>query len=198
MLGDTVKALREAKCWSQSHLADAAGVNIRTIQRIEAGEPCSYETTLALAAALSIDVSQLGHEDGGSTRRADGAPVRMAIAAVLAAPTATFLTVNILRSAAGIAWPYDSLALIGGKLMTFQTFNSLSPFAFLGATAAAALLCLSSLVRFRSKIDRGVFRVCGVDFMLRPAPWALFIFASGTGAALLAYALAEQVRTLLS
>ena len=63
MLGDRVKEMRERKAWSQGHLADAAGLNIRTVQRIEGGEPSSKETMLSLAAALGVDVSELELEN---------------------------------------------------------------------------------------------------------------------------------------
>lgn len=59
MSGETLRKLREAKSWSQAHLAQAAGLNVRTVQRIEAGEPCSYESMLSLAAALGTDVASL-------------------------------------------------------------------------------------------------------------------------------------------
>ena len=75
MTGDQVKALREAKCWSQAHLAEAAGLNIRTVQRIEAGEPCAPETMLSLAAALDVEISKLGRR-GDDVCGASGRPAR--------------------------------------------------------------------------------------------------------------------------
>ena len=59
MSGDRVRELREVRCWSEAHLADATRLNVRTVQRIEAGEPCSYETMMGLAAALGVDVATL-------------------------------------------------------------------------------------------------------------------------------------------
>ena len=47
-----IRKLREARAWSQEHLADAAGLSLRTIQRVEAEGKASAETRLALAAAL--------------------------------------------------------------------------------------------------------------------------------------------------
>lgn len=54
-----VRAAREARGWSQEHLADASGVGLRTIQRVEAGARCSPENKLALCAALGIEVTDL-------------------------------------------------------------------------------------------------------------------------------------------
>lgn len=54
-----VRQLREAKAWSQEHLATAAGLSPRTVQRVEAEGVGSAETRLALAAALEVPVSRL-------------------------------------------------------------------------------------------------------------------------------------------
>ena len=54
--GAAVRALREKKSWSQEHLASAAGVSARTVQRVEVENIASAETRLALAAALDVPV----------------------------------------------------------------------------------------------------------------------------------------------
>lgn len=56
---DLIKAERERRAWSQNHLADAAGISLRTIQRVESVGTASKETTLAIASALSTSVEQL-------------------------------------------------------------------------------------------------------------------------------------------
>lgn len=59
----TVKDARQSKCLTQKALADAAGINIRQIQKIEAGEILLQNITLGtasrLAAALGIPVEEL-------------------------------------------------------------------------------------------------------------------------------------------
>jgi transcriptional regulator with XRE-family HTH domain len=57
--GEAVRALREQKSWSQEHLAEAAGLSVRTIQRVEMENLASSETRLALAAALGVPVAVL-------------------------------------------------------------------------------------------------------------------------------------------
>lgn len=57
--GSKVKAIRESKVWTQQHLAEAAGLSIRTIQRIERGESFSNESILSIAAALDIDIQEI-------------------------------------------------------------------------------------------------------------------------------------------
>ena len=119
MLGDQLKLMREQRSWSQAHLADAAGLNIRTVQRIEAGEPYSYETALALAAALDCNVAELEPERQIVRARFHSSSARMALAAIGVMPLALFLAVNLLRSVAGISTPYSLLAAAGPRVMTF-------------------------------------------------------------------------------
>ena len=57
--GELVRVLREEKSWSQEHLAGAAGLSARTVQRVESEGVASAETRLALAAALAVPVATL-------------------------------------------------------------------------------------------------------------------------------------------
>lgn len=54
-----IKRWREDRSWSQEHLAEAAGLSLRTIQRIENGEGASRDSVMALAAAFNVDVISL-------------------------------------------------------------------------------------------------------------------------------------------
>ncbi|MES1199558.1 MAG: helix-turn-helix transcriptional regulator [Pseudomonadota bacterium] len=54
-----LKQLREAKAWSQEHLAQAANLSLRTIQRMEAEGVCSAESKLAVAGALEVSPAAL-------------------------------------------------------------------------------------------------------------------------------------------
>lgn len=56
---ELVLELRGKKSWSQDELALAAGVNLRTIQRIEREASASLQTKKALASAFGIHVSDL-------------------------------------------------------------------------------------------------------------------------------------------
>jgi transcriptional regulator with XRE-family HTH domain len=60
-LAKNVRTLRESKHWTQQHLADTAGILLRTVQRVEKGDGASIDTLGALANAfdLSIDFLQL-------------------------------------------------------------------------------------------------------------------------------------------
>lgn len=50
-----VKASREMRQWSQEQLAEIANVSTRTIQRVEEGQPSSFDTRRALARALGFE-----------------------------------------------------------------------------------------------------------------------------------------------
>ncbi|MEL6870520.1 MAG: helix-turn-helix domain-containing protein [Pseudomonadota bacterium] len=54
-----VRKLRLQHSWSQEQLAEMAGVSVRTIQRIERGNPPSLETAKALAAVFEVNVDAL-------------------------------------------------------------------------------------------------------------------------------------------
>jgi len=53
------RLLRKTRGWTQEHLAEVAGLSVRTVQRIEAGYPASPESLMALAAALDLSVEEL-------------------------------------------------------------------------------------------------------------------------------------------
>ncbi|MGB3627133.1 MAG: helix-turn-helix transcriptional regulator [Henriciella sp.] len=64
-----IKRWREERHWSQEHLAELAGVGVRTVQRLETGEPASQETLKALAAAFNVDVMALAVDQNAEAVR---------------------------------------------------------------------------------------------------------------------------------
>jgi DNA-binding XRE family transcriptional regulator len=54
-LGFWVKCIRDTSHWSQEALAANAGLDVRTVQRVEAGKPASLTTRRALARGLGYD-----------------------------------------------------------------------------------------------------------------------------------------------
>jgi transcriptional regulator with XRE-family HTH domain len=88
-----IKSLREQKAWSQEHLADASGVAVRTIQRVEAGGSASYETAQALAAVFGTEVADLQSrvaEVRSTPRWRRGALAAAALGAILLIGTSAF------------------------------------------------------------------------------------------------------------
>ena len=54
-----IRKLRLQRGWSQDHLAQLTGLNARTIQRVERGNPPSIETLNSLASVFEVDLNQL-------------------------------------------------------------------------------------------------------------------------------------------
>jgi transcriptional regulator with XRE-family HTH domain len=50
-----IKIFRELRKWSQEQLADISGLTVRTIQRVEKGEPSSTDTLRAFARAFELE-----------------------------------------------------------------------------------------------------------------------------------------------
>lgn len=57
-----VQKLRLKRGWSQQQLAEASGLSVRTIQRIEAGQPGNVESLKSLAAVFEVDFATLNTE----------------------------------------------------------------------------------------------------------------------------------------
>lgn len=68
-----IQKLRLKRGWSQQQLADASGLSVRTIQRIESGQPASTETLKSIAAVFEIDFSTLSMEEPQMTNPAAAA-----------------------------------------------------------------------------------------------------------------------------
>ena len=64
-IASNVRHLRDARHWSQEELALMSGVDVRTVQRAEAGRPLSVDTLKALAAAFetTIEALQVSEEE---------------------------------------------------------------------------------------------------------------------------------------
>ena len=58
-----LKQLRISRRLSQEQLAQLAGLNVRTIQRIESGAKASLESQKCLAAALDVNIETLNQEN---------------------------------------------------------------------------------------------------------------------------------------
>jgi len=67
-----VQKLRLQRGWSQQQLADLSGLSIRTVQRIENGQPASIETMKSLASVFEIDFTQLQREPEMNTTENQG------------------------------------------------------------------------------------------------------------------------------
>jgi len=62
-----IQKLRLQRGWSQEQLAELSGLSVRTIQRLERGQPASVESLKALGAAFEIDFSALKEPEMNTT-----------------------------------------------------------------------------------------------------------------------------------
>jgi transcriptional regulator with XRE-family HTH domain len=58
----SIQKRRLDKAWTQEQLAEHSGVSVRTIQRIESGNPATLETLKCLAAVFETSVTRLMQE----------------------------------------------------------------------------------------------------------------------------------------
>lgn len=63
-----IVSLRNTKSWSQEELANASGLNLRTIQRIERQGAISLQSKKSLAAVFEIDISELDYVEAPKRR----------------------------------------------------------------------------------------------------------------------------------
>ncbi len=67
-LGSRLAQLRLSRNVTQAMLAKDAGIGLRTLRRIEAGEPSTLDTFLRVALALDLGDAVLGAVPAGQTR----------------------------------------------------------------------------------------------------------------------------------
>lgn len=63
-----IQKLRLQRGWSQEQLAEISGLSVRTVQRLERGQPGSLESLKALAAVFEIDLNRLKEPDMDAPR----------------------------------------------------------------------------------------------------------------------------------
>ncbi len=195
MIGDTIRELREARAWTQAHLADAAGLSLRTVQRLESLHSCSNETLLALAAALEIDVRHLtGEKLPKRSWRGPSPRLAALIGALLALPAIVFVAVNLLKYGLGVDGPYDALAAAGQK--TDGTLFLDTPWLLLGGPLLALSLNLFTLVRPRIRRDGPGAALVAIDLRFSRAGFAVILLAGAALALLTAHLAADIVHKI--
>lgn len=71
--GKRLRAARHAVGWTLQQVADASGISVTTISRVERGQlALSYEKFSALAQTLQMDLAAMFRESGARRRRLDG------------------------------------------------------------------------------------------------------------------------------
>ncbi|GGY88023.1 hypothetical protein GCM10011613_36320 [Cellvibrio zantedeschiae] len=94
---DQLRRERELRAWSQSHLAEVAGLSMRTVQRIETSGSASLESAKAIAAAFDTQVEALLAQDDPAVENSGAA--KKSISKRLSA-----LAAAVAVAAAGLWW----------------------------------------------------------------------------------------------
>lgn len=150
MINSTVvKELRKKSGWSQEQLANASGLSVRTIQRVESESKASMETKVCLAATFQISLESLNVTT--SPQVADTSPNR-AILVLLACSvfiSAISLLLNISKPISFIA---NLVAVFSIIYCGFEWYFS---------TSSTSKFSLKSLVR-TGFIFLAIFSIFGV------------------------------------
>jgi transcriptional regulator with XRE-family HTH domain len=130
---DRVRAERQQRAWSQEHLANASGLSLRTIQRVEASGVASNETLRSLAAVFDCELQalMLVREGSPPAPAAASAPPmprtaawkRPWLAFAAAAGIAVLSTVLVARAEAG---DVEMEVILGGKTLDVKVFKLLA------------------------------------------------------------------------
>lgn len=56
---EIIRQYRQTRGWTQQHLADAAGLSLRTVQRAEREGNAAKESAMAICAVFMIDMREL-------------------------------------------------------------------------------------------------------------------------------------------
>ena len=87
-----IRQQRDQRAWSQEHLAEASGLGLRTIQRIESAGIASPESARALASAFNVPLQQFVVEKKPQKVQGRLSRVTIVIALLASSLTATHLT----------------------------------------------------------------------------------------------------------
>ncbi len=105
-----IRCERERRGWSQSHLASVAGLSLRTIQRIEKAGSASFESVMALASVLSVEVAELrAKESQPSRKRAIRISLELPLRVALATISGVLVALHFRWSFNGLWLEYESL-----------------------------------------------------------------------------------------
>lgn len=137
--GRLIRTERERRAWSQSHLANVAGLGLRTVQRIEATGGASYESASAIASVFSMAVSDLVPV-GAESRQARPSRRLIWLASAAGIVMAAALIVFSLRTPGSLE-PASSPAL--------SQLEPIPP----AATNVPAVTCPAATVRGRRQLN---------------------------------------------
>lgn len=157
MLSHQIKELRKERSWSQALLAEASGLSLRTVQRIEANGKGAPETLLAIAGAFDVDVEnftkqrlaineELSEQFFGihisnqsllirfkswfGMRLALGQKLMAGLGGLMISLPVVFVATNVIRYVLGFELFPNVFELFKSNEQVHTLFNNLSPFLF--------------------------------------------------------------------
>ena len=204
MRGKTVREFRKQRAWSQVHLAEAAGVSVRTIQRLERDGHASDETMLSVAAALDIDVQELtsvvpvSAKTPGNHARAlwrTVSPKQSFVwGGLLLIPPLLFILSNVMKYEMNLPQLYDALAAMGETTgLTALSPYFTSPALLLGAPFMALLLGLMAQIRISGEDTVHGFSLRDLTISFNPKSLSIIIGAIVGIACLIGYITMENI-----
>ncbi|HUF72545.1 MAG TPA: helix-turn-helix transcriptional regulator [Gammaproteobacteria bacterium] len=118
---ELIRSERTSRAWSQEHLANAAGLGLRTVQRIESTGLASNESVIALAAVFSIPVSRIQIGESARAPRQRWTGPRRKLGAAGAAVLAIVLSIAAVRSSFADQIVLDIVFSLNDDSQVFKT-----------------------------------------------------------------------------
>lgn len=203
ILAGKVKELRKRKAWSQSHLAEAAGLSTRTIQRLERTGNCSYETLLSVAAVFDVDIEELtdcseskelNRHKVLSNRRQISSKTPFWEAFLLMLPGLLFVTCNVLKYELDIPWLYDFFVSVGEITGFIQFVNFFTnPVLLIGGLCLSVVIGLIALIDIKGETSEEGFRFTGIHFSFDTPLSIVLVFSLSAIIILIGYATVENL-----
>lgn len=178
-LGGEIRRLRLARAWSQDQLAAAAGLSERTVQRVEQNHPCTHDTLQALAAALSVETSELAKlapaSKSGTQWIGLDAREALLVGVALCFPALLFVAANIAayELRIGLMQP-----LIASTPWDAITESPLTPLLVLGGPLIALLLNGPHAIGLRLRRNGSQFVVDAITLSNRASQWLVISSAA--------------------
>lgn len=193
-LAEIIRQARTARAWPQEQLADAAGVSLRTVQRVERGAPCAKETLQALAAALGLETGTLVaaapvERDGRVLGLSPTAAFWIGLA--LCGPTLLFVVTNAGYYGFGLAWMEPALPerLFGPVVDNIVVM--------LGLPLVAIALSAAYMFGVRWRQGPGSLIIDGVVLRWRPAQIMVVVVAGALFKVVAIVVLGEQLHQMI-
>lgn len=196
-LAARIRDLRLERSWSQEHLAGAAGLSLRTVQRVEGGYASSGDTLLALAAAFDIPATELTKLIPAPVPVEDrvlGLTARHSvwIGLVAALPAFLFVAANI----SNVLWSANLAVLYLDAVAA--PFGLDSPVIILGGLALGVLLNAMQIVRFEIRRPGVGLTIDHMQLRLTLGPVLVLLAGGACMAVLGTYLVAENLGHFIS